>query len=85
MVRPVLQGKVVVSAKKYCSHISGLYVGWSKPLALMESAHTHLIRSTASMGPRPRQVQGVQVLPFMPSLLLYLRNSLMTVSRLCSI
>jgi len=26
------------------------------PLTLMESAHTHLIRSSASAGPRPQQV-----------------------------
>ena len=27
------------------------------PLALMESAHSHLIRSSVSMGPDPSQVQ----------------------------
>ena len=46
------------------------------PLALMESAHSHLIRSSASKSPDPGQVQGSQVLPFMPSFELYPRNSL---------
>ena len=46
------------------------------PLALMESAHSHLIRSSASMDPDPEQVQGSAVLPFVPSFELYPRNSL---------
>ncbi len=34
------------------------------PLALMESAHSHLIRSSASTGPDPGQVQGSAGLTF---------------------
>ena len=34
------------------------------PLALMESAHSRLIRSSASMGPDPSQVQGSAGLTF---------------------
>ncbi len=34
------------------------------PLALMESAHSRLIRSSASTGPDPGQVQGSAGLTF---------------------
>ena len=34
------------------------------PLALMESAHSRLIRSSASTGPDPEQVQGSAGLTF---------------------
>ncbi len=45
------------------------------PLVLMESAHSRLIRSSASTGPDPERVQGSAGL-FMPSFELYPRNSL---------
>ena len=43
------------------------------PLALMESAHSRLIRSSASTALTPGRFKGVQVL--LPSFELYPRNS----------
>ncbi len=46
------------------------------PLALMESAHSHLISLRPLWALTPVRFKGVQVLPFMPSFELYPRNSL---------
>ena len=53
MVRPVCKEKFSIMTKEECFHSlhkeSGLWDEVSMPLALMESAHSHLIRSSASI------------------------------------
>ncbi len=77
MVHPVLQDKIIRDIKKYCSHISGL----SMRLVLTagpDGICAFLPHQSFGLNKTLNTIRfiGMQVLPFMPSLEFYPRNSL---------
>jgi len=76
---PYCKRKFVRDKKKSCSHISGLCLRMSNtsgPDGIRASPPHQVFGLT--MGPRPQQVLRNAGVTFLPSLELYLRNSLLT-------